>query len=167
MTQPKQPPQQGHAWRGDWQGRLTSLLRDRGYSSAREFAATAPTKSFVDLANDLGPGDVAAIQLQWRALDEAKEANEVELAARDLLVRNFHAMLPTGWSSDAKERRRLAGAIAAWASSVGSHLTEYKPRLAEMARAMVSEGAFPIGWLPIDADDPILVEFFKHHWVEP
>jgi hypothetical protein len=160
----KYPPGQGHAWRGDWQERLTALLRARGFSSAREFAATAPTRSFVELAEDLGPGEVAAIQLQWRALDEAAGAGDVEGAARDLLVRTFHAMLPGGWSSPTTDRRRLAGAIAAWSSSVSSHLAEYKPRLVAMSHAMLAEDPFPTGWLPAVADDPVLVEFFRKHW---
>ena len=171
MTNPTTfPPQQGFAWRGDWKQRLQALLSSRGFSSAREFAATAPTKSFVELAEDLGPGDVAAVQLEWSALDEAKAAGDTEQIARDLLVRSLHGRLPAGWDTsrvdDAAVMPRVH-AISAWSSSISSHLPEYRPLVRAMARTIMESDPFPTGWLPADPDDPLLVEFFQRHWVEP
>lgn len=164
------PPQRGFAWRGDWAQRLQSLLSARGFSSVRAFAATAPTKSYVDLAHELGPGDVAAIQLQWAALDEARAAGEMEPLARDLLVRWLHGELPQGWTTSRVERAIVwprANAISAWASSISAHLPEYNSVVSSLSRIILKENPFPLGWLPTNADDPLLVELFKRHWVEP
>jgi hypothetical protein len=166
----RHPAQQGFAWRGDWQQRLKELLLARGFASVEAYAATSPTKSFIELAEDLGPGDVAAVQLEWTYLDDAKRAGTVERCARDLLVRQLHAKLPDGWTtardSDAAVMPRVR-ATSAWSSSISSHLPEYKPLVRAIGDTMIRDDPFPIGWLPSSADDPILVEFFKHHWVEP
>jgi hypothetical protein len=175
MTNPtKFPPQRGHAWRDDWQQRLTDLINARGFTSASQFAATRPTASLVELANDLGPGDVAAVQLQWRLLDEAATSHNVAACARDLLVRSLHMDLPEGWRKDwpfdPKDTKsplaRRASALARWESSIATRLTKYRDVVTHIGTALCEE-QFPVGWLPANADDPILVEFFKHHWVEP
>jgi hypothetical protein len=164
------PSQQGFAWRGDWKRRLQTLLSSRGFTSASEFAATRPTKSFVELAEDLGPGDVAAVQLQWSILEEAKTAGNMEPAARGLLVRCLHDLLPAGWDisrvDDAAVMPRVQ-AISAWSSSISSHVPEYTGLLRAIGRTIMESDPFPTGWLPADANDPLLVEFFQRHWVEP
>jgi len=166
----KFPPQQGFAWRGDWKQRLHELLAARGFSSVRSFALSSPTKSFVELAKELGPGDVAAVQLQWSALDEAKAAGEMERMARDLLVRSLHSLLPGGWDTsridDAAVMPRVH-AISAWSSAISSHFSEYKTLVRSMSQTIMEQDPFPAGWLPVDVNDAILVEFFKRNWVEP
>lgn len=96
---PKYPPQQGFAWREGWEARLKALLEARGFESVTSFVASAPARSLVSLADELGTGDVAAIQLQWTLLEEAKASDSVEACARDLLVRLMHQHMPAGWTA--------------------------------------------------------------------
>lgn len=160
-------PQKGHAWRGDWEQRVRELLARQGCSTVAKFLARHPTKSLVELADDLGPGDVAAVQLQWMVIDEAKRAKQMERLARDLLVRSLHKHLPRGWVSPADDRPRLARALGAWTSSIASRLRTYGPLLMAIAQAMIDENPFPLGWLPQSPDDQHLAEFFAKRWTEP
>jgi hypothetical protein len=171
MTNPtKYPRQQGYAWRGDWKQRLADLLKARGFESVEQYAATRPASSLVDLADDLGPGDVAAVQLEWTYLDDAALRHSVERCARDLLVRVLHTKLPAGWSTSRADEAAIwprIDAVSAWSSSIGSHLPRYKALVSALGDKMIDDDPFPVGWLPANADDPILVEFFKRHWIEP
>ena len=160
----KYPPQQGYAWRGQWEQRLRSILSERGFSSVMEFATAHPIRSFVQLADELGSGDVAAVQIEWSYLDEAKRAGSVEDCARDLLVRVLHEFLH-GWprADDLQGRDKLANGLAAWSSRISSHLREYGGQAKRMAFALLNERA-PEGWLPASATDPVLIEMFRKHW---
>jgi hypothetical protein len=164
----KQPPQQGFAWRDEWQDRLERLLRQRGLSSASDYASLHPTTSFVALAKELGPGDVAAIQLEWMCLDEAKQSNSVERCARDFLTRILHEFIP-GWprSDDPSIRKRLASGLAAWSSMIGTRLPGYSDATMEMALAALDDSHVPVGWLPTSPDDPVLLDMFARHWNAP
>src|ERR1700759_3255568 len=118
------PPQQGFVWRGDWKQRLRTHLSARGFSSVRELATSAPRRSFAELADDLGSGDVAAVQLEWSYLDEAKLGGAVEHCARDFLVRQLCEHLPNGWATSRADEAVVmprVRAISSWSSSISSH----------------------------------------------
>lgn len=154
------PPQRGHAWRGDWKRRLTTLLADRGHDTVTSFLAMHPRRSLVDLAdNVLDGGDVAAIQLQWTFLDEAHASGPtaVEQCARDLLVRYLHRYMPTGWN-DADETAD-GMAYSSWSSAISRVASVDSLALWEA----LANQARP-GWLPHDNDDPLLVAVFQAHW---
>ena len=161
-------PGSADAWHGDWKQRLYELVAQRGLTSAAAYAATHPTLTFVALAEELAPGRIAAVQIEWSLLEEAKAAGTMANCARDFFVRWLHQYLEHGWLTETEDdQRRVASAVAGWSSSIRSHLPEYKPTLATMRQALSAESPFPVDWLPTDANDPILVEFFKRHWVEP
>lgn len=172
------------AWAGDWEQRLTERLRERGFSSATDYVATAPTTSLINLGHALGTdpnaplfqGDgFAADQLARRLLDEAKQRGDVERCARDLLVRRLHEKLPEGWRKEwgpdvvgdmTTPFARRNSALASWSTVVSLRLPEYDETSLRVALA-VRDASFPEGWLPADADDPLLVEFFRQHWKHP
>lgn len=158
------PIQQGFAWRGDWKQRLQALLAARGFASVEEFAAAQPCKNFVDLANELGTGDVVAVQLEWIYLDDAERRGAVEQCARDFLVRVLHEYT-RGWprSDDLQARSRLASSLASWSASISSHLPQYKEFTMPMGLALLDE-QLPEGWLPKDASDPVLIGVFRKYW---
>src|SRR5690606_13373017 len=108
MSEQGHEPGQGQAWRDDWALRIAELLRARGHSSVTSFLMAHPRKSLVELASTLGGEAVAAVQLEWAYLDEAKAANAVEACARDLLVRAIHEHFPEGWQPDDDRRHQLA-----------------------------------------------------------
>ena len=180
MTQPRRGASL-KAWHGDWEQRLTERLRERGFASATEYVATAPTASLITMGHALSTdptaplfyGDgFAADQLKRRLLDEAKRRGDVERCARDLLVRSLHAKLPEGWRIDwGPDIRgdattpfwRHATALSNWTSSISVHLPECKVTLRRIADALDATKP-PEGWLPVDADDPLLVDIFRRHW---
>ncbi|KAB2909166.1 MAG: NUDIX hydrolase [Kofleriaceae bacterium] len=159
------------AWRGDFDRRLTERLRERGFASATEYVAGQPAASLIALANGLG-ADVAAVQLERRLFDEAKAAGAVERHLRDLLVRSLHEHLPEGWQLDwgpdvpgdtTTAWARRARTFAHWAPA--GWLEDYKDAIDAIIDVIAEGGSpFPQGWLPMDADDPILVAFFQKHW---
>lgn len=160
------------AWEGDYAGRLKARLQARGYASASEFAAAFPRTSLVALAATLGTNDVAAVQLERLLYEEAIERGTVERFARDLLVREIHDNLPEGWRRDwgpdipgdtTTARWRRSTAATGWATAVGSR-PEYDAAADRVMFALRDKAPFPDGWLPADADDPLLVAFFREHW---
>ncbi len=160
------------AWEGDHARRLTARLQAHGYASATDFAAAFPRSSLVPLAATLGTTDVAAVQLERRLYDEAIERGTVERLARDLLVRELHEHLPDGWRREwgpdvpgdtTTPRWRRSMAATGWATAVGS-VPEYDAAADRVMFALRDQAPFPDGWLPADADDPLLVAFFREHW---
>ena len=89
MTEPMAfPPQQGFAWRGDWQARLYALIQERGFSSVTAYADSQPGATLLELADVLGSGNVAAVQIEWRLVAEAAASGTMERCARSLLARD-------------------------------------------------------------------------------
>lgn len=160
------------AWEGDIEQRLTERLRARDFSSATAYAATQPTASLLVLADELGRLDVAAVQLERRLYAEAIATHSVERFARDLFVRLMHEHLPEGWHRDwgpdipgdmSTPRWRGSQVRSGWAASIDA-VADYKATAGHMMRALRDEAPFPEGWIPRDADDPLLVDFFSKHW---
>lgn len=154
------PSQRGFAWRGDWKQRLSALLADHGHDSVTSFLAAYPRRSLLDLADSvLGGGDVAAVQLLWTVLDEAKVRGPAaaESCARDLLIRSMHQHMKRGW--DPADLEAEGQAYSGWACEL--------ERIAKVNALALWEAlveSAPPGWLPNDADDPILVAAFREHW---
>jgi hypothetical protein len=99
----------------------------------------------------------------------------MEHFARRILVGELHHGVPEGWradwtSSDPETTAavsRMSGATGAWSCGLGR---EYWPAADRVLDAMLAEGRagrIPPGWLPADADDPLLIEIFRRHWPEP
>lgn len=162
------------SWEGDNERRLAEGLRELGFASATGYAASRPTASVLQLAAALGP-DVAAFHLERRLFAEAADRAAVQRFARDLLVRALHEQLPEGWHRDlgpdepgnlTTPRWRCGMAAVAWASAVATSTT-YDAVAQRIMAALHETAPFPDGWLPGDADDPLLVEFFVAHWHEP
>lgn len=169
------------AWHGDWEKRLTERLSARGFASATDYVANAPTASLITMGHALSTdptaplfyGDgFAAVQLERRLLDEAKRRGDVERCARDLLVRSLHANLPDGWRKDwgpdipgdmTTAVWRRANALGGWSSSISVYLPEFDEAV-QRVRVALRAAPIPEGWLPANADDPILVDVFGAHW---
>lgn len=170
MTEASKNSSRASAWQGDWQVRLKARLAARGFSTTEEFISTQPVKSLVTLADELGPDDVAAVQLEWSYLDDAKLRGTIEHCARDLLVRQLHEKLPGGWTTTRIDMAAVwprVNAMSAWASSISSRLPEYNEVVSAFSRRVQDENAFPVGWLPANADDPVLMDAFRRYWQNP
>jgi len=159
------PRGQGYAWRGDWRQRLLDIVQARGYTSVSEFVDAHPVADLVQLADDLGRGDVAAVQIETALVDEARSTGEVERRARDLFSRRLGA-LSDGWPGSVTERTadqeaRATRALGGWAPHTLPEVTT--EHVVALAKAMLSSTELPCGWRPTGPDDPVVVALFEHH----
>lgn len=157
------PAGYGYEWRGDWRARLHDLLVARGFQRLTDFVNTRPTATLDTLANELGSGDVAPIQVQWVLAEEAKAADQLERCARDLLCRHLHEV-QGGWpaSRDWDVQEGVRHALIAWEGSLKDE--RYEPILERITTAMLDEEEIAPGWLPSNADDPIIIDLFERFW---
>lgn len=170
----------GHAWLGDWRSRLAERLRARGLNSMMGFAEANPQASLQAMAEDLSTdhetgidrADLCAEQLVrvWREEASQGGPDAVERFSRRMLVGELHQDLPEGWRSESSSETsrsalsRMAAALTEWTCN---HSSEYRTASDRVLDAMIDEGQsgkIPPGWLPVNADDPLLVAIFKRHW---
>ncbi len=157
------PGGRGYAWRGDWHRRLHEILVDRGFSSLTDFARTRPTATLKALADELGVGDVAPIQVQWVLVEEARAAGSLAACARDLLVRHLFEV-SGGWPAERGygPQTDIRDSLIAWQGSLREE--RYDSALAQMTRALLDATDIPAGWQPTGPDDPLIVAQFQRYW---
>jgi hypothetical protein len=145
-------------WSGDWHSRILARVRQRGFENVTQYANARVGASLLVLADELGPDDIAAAQLESMLVEEAIRTNSIPRALRDLFVRRLRAGLPEGWKHplDEKSRFEVAGALADWKSEIKGHLDEDRTFAAGQA---LLNAELPPGWLPDGPDDPIIVAF--------
>ncbi|KFA90817.1 hypothetical protein [Archangium violaceum] len=145
----------GRSWEGHWRVRLYERVRERGYDSLTAFAEARPTASLVALAEELGPDDIAGVQVFGGLLAEAERRKQVTRLVRGLLVRELAEALPNGWPAvlDDDKRLKVAVALGTW--------TAYTPEThkgrVKQARAALRAAPPPPGWLPRGPDDELLL----------
>lgn len=175
------------AWQGDWNTRIRSRLQQWGYEGLLDYLKTSPGTSFVSLAEDLGP-DVVGAQIIPLALQEARSKGQLRWLAMDFLVRHIRDVFQNGWgrvyippssvylteegkkelATKGEENRisfQKAHALGGFVADVSD--PDSMPRVTDLAEAIgtvFDELAPPVGWLPADADDPIVQEAFARVW---
>jgi hypothetical protein len=162
------PPQQGFAWRGDWQERLYALVQERGFSSVTTYADSRPAATLVELAEALGSSDVAPVQIQWQLVAEAEASGTMERCARSLLARALREALPEGWQREWRDVPgdpntplfRKVGALC----SLTAALPDAYEQATERIREAFDMVRIPPGWVPAGSEDEILVEVFSKAW---
>ncbi|MBM7113045.1 NUDIX hydrolase [Archangium primigenium] len=144
----------GRAWRGDVKARLYERVRERGHESLTAFADARPTASLVELADELGTEDIAAVQVFSGLVAEAERSGRVTRLVRGQFVRELFQAFPTGWPSapDDSTRFELAHALARWTSYTPD---THKERVRQ-ARAALRASPPPAGWRPLGPDDELL-----------
>jgi hypothetical protein len=134
--------------------RLYERVRERGYDSLTAFAEARPTASLVELADELGPDDIAAVQVFSGLVAEAEQSRKVTRLVRGQLVRELAQHLPNGWPAvlDDTTRFDVAHALARW--------TTYTPETHEERVDRASDALLasppPPGWRPLGPDDELL-----------
>ena len=108
----------GRSWEGNWKGRLYERVRERGYESLTVFAEARPTASLVELAEELGEGDVNAVQVFSGLVAEAERSHRVTRLVRGQLVRELSEFLPEGWPTvmDDANRFAVAKVLGSWSA---------------------------------------------------
>ncbi|MFY0526471.1 NUDIX hydrolase [Archangium gephyra] len=144
----------GRSWEGNWKVRLYERVRERGYDSLTAFAEARPIASLVELADELGPDDLAGVQVFSGLLAEAERKNQVTRLVRGQLVRELAEALPNGWPTvlDDESRFNVAVALARW----GTFTPETHEQRVERAKAALRASPPPAGWRPLGPDDELL-----------
>jgi hypothetical protein len=144
----------GHSWQGNWKVRLYERVRERGYDSLTAFAEARPTASLVELAEELGEHDVAAVQVFSGLVAEAERRNQLTRLERGQLVRELSEGLPNGWPAvlDDASRFEVAKALSSWIAYTPEPDQE---RARQIAAALLATPP-PPGWRPLGPDDELL-----------
>jgi hypothetical protein len=144
----------GRSWQGNWKARLYERIRERGYDSLTAFAEARPTASLVALAEELGPDDVAGVQVFSGLVAEAERNNQLTRLVRGQLVRELCACLPDGWPAvlDDANRFKVAKALGLWSSFAP---TTHEERVRQAGDALLATPP-PPGWRPLGPDDELL-----------
>jgi len=143
-----------HSWGGNWKARLYERVRERGYDSVTAFANAHPTASLVALADELGPDDIAGVQVLSGLLAEAEQRKQVTRLVRDVLVRQLSQSLPEGWPAvlDDGNRFKVAEALGLWSAFTPE---AYEERVRQTGDALFATPP-PPGWRPLGPDDELL-----------
>ncbi|MCY1040830.1 NUDIX hydrolase [Corallococcus sp. bb12-1] len=144
----------GRSWEGNWRVRLHERVRERGYTSLTAFAEARPRVSLVSLAEELGPDDVAGVQILRGLFAEAKHHKQVTRIVRDVLVRGFAEGLPNGWPAvlDDSTRFEVAVVLSSWYADTPE---PYDERARQAGAALLAHPP-PPGWRPLSPDDELL-----------
>jgi hypothetical protein len=151
------------AWHGNWKSRILARLRTQGYARLTDYLRQQTAVPSIDVAELLGKDDVAALQVEWLAFEEAVEHGEFREAAIDSLLREIAYHLPGGWKKEAKGDFETAGVWAGWIT----RLEEYSPTVSPLARAVWNKllaAQPPAGWKPQSAEDGLIVRAFNEAW---
>ncbi len=142
------------SWEGSVKALLYERVRERGYDSLTTFADARPTASLVELAEELGPDDVAGVQVFSGLVAEAERNHQVTRLVRGQLVREFCACLPNGWPTvlDDANRFDVAHALGAWIAFTPE---THKERAKKVGDALLATPP-PPGWRPLGPDDELL-----------
>jgi hypothetical protein len=128
-----------------------------------QYVSERPGVSLLVLAQELGPDDVAAVQIRAILVEDAIRTRAVPRVLRDLLVRELREYLPEGWKSplDDESRSKVARAIAGWKTDlkVEDHLDCFEDEMSFRASQDLLNAELPIGWLPEGPDDPVVIAF--------
>ncbi|RKH30366.1 NUDIX hydrolase [Corallococcus praedator] len=144
----------GRSWQGNWKVRLYERVRERGYDSLTAFVEARPTASLIALAEELGPDDIAGVQVFSGLVAEAERSHRVTRLVRGQLVRELCAHLPKGWPAvmDDANRFRVARALAGWYSFTPE---THKTQVDRASDALLAHPPLP-GWRPLGPDDEML-----------
>jgi hypothetical protein len=145
----------GRAWEGNVKARLYDRVRARGYDSLTAFAEARPTASLVALADELGPDDIAAVQVFSGLVAEAERSRKVSRLVRGQLVRELFQRIPNGWPAvlDDANRLKVAMALGTWFAYTPE---THKERVDKVGDSLLATPP-PPGWLPRGPDDELLL----------
>ena len=145
----------GRAWRGNVKVRLYERVRERGYDSLTAFADARPAVPLHVLADELGSGDVAGVQVLSGLLAEAERRKQVTRFVRDVFARLWSQSVPEGWPTvlDDTNRFKVAEALGSWFAYTPE---THQERVDQASDALLAAPP-PPGWRPLGPDDELLL----------
>jgi hypothetical protein len=145
-----------NAWDHDWRQFARDRLRAVGCTSMLDYARRNDRLPYAALAEDLGQGRLAPVQIQMLLREETEGTSDYSYFVRSSLVRNLHAHVPRGFRMHGD--RALILALASWAGSMGAPLQSPCGRIAKGLKGMSN---LEETWLPRSVDDPVLEQVFS------
>lgn len=143
-------------WEPGWELRLLESVKRSGFSSATEFADSAPTIAHAELLSRLDTR-YAPVQLTAVLMQEAADNDDVPRFARRMLAQYLRVAMPDGWGSP-NEAFERAHAFGSWSAEFAPVLG--RQRIENILEALVR--STPVaGWLALGPDDPLLVSAFS------
>ncbi|WNG39620.1 NUDIX hydrolase [Archangium violaceum] len=143
------------SWEGNWKARLYERVRERGFDSLTAFAEARPAVPLHLLAEELGPDDIAGVQVLSGLLAEAERRKQVTRFVRDVFARLWAQSVPDGWPSvlDDATRFKVAEAVGSWIA----YTPETHKDRARQVRTDLLATPPPPGWRPLGPDDELLL----------
>ena len=137
------------AWEGDWQKRIDDFAKAEGYSHLWDWLVAHPTLSLIRVADIIG--NAAPIQIEKIAAEHSEKHGLTIDWMLDKLVRDFHRLLPQGWT-DSKTLLRK-NLFSCWSLGFSRKYRAFIDRM----KQLICELDVPRGWLPNSKDDPHLI----------
>ncbi|MBN9685525.1 MULTISPECIES: NUDIX hydrolase [unclassified Corallococcus] len=145
----------GRSWQGNWKVRLYERVHERGHASLTEFANSRPTVPLLELAQELGRDDVAAIQVFQGLLSEAEQRRQVTRLLRDVFAREVAGDFPEGWPVITDEATRFQ--VIKLLARLGAFTPETHEASVSRAGDSLLASPPPAGWRPLGPDDALLL----------
>ncbi|MET0405153.1 MAG: NUDIX hydrolase [Cystobacter sp.] len=143
------------SWEGNWKARLSERVRERGFDSLTAFAEARPAVPLHLLAEELGPDDLAGVQVLTGLLAEAERRKQVTRFVRDVFTRLWSQSVPDGWPTvlDDAHRFKVGEAVGSWIAYTPE---THKARARQLRTALLASPP-PTGWRPLGPDDELLL----------
>jgi len=153
------------AWDGDWQERIYQGFRKLGFETYQDYLLARRGRPYEELASELSAGKdaapIAPVQLSRMQAWTVSPAQRHD-AILDSLARYLREGLRKGWGVGIHWEIDAIIALSFWSSNwhqEGGDEGELRA-LEDEIRRMNPEP----GWVPIDANDPILQEAARRVW---
>lgn len=143
-------------YEGNWRQRLLITMAESGFGGPLDFLEAHPRVPLKVLAQE--QLNASAVQLLDVAKAQAETASRFSWLAKDLLIRNLHEGIPSGWGGP--QDVEFAQAVALWQSFLGLGDSQRR-RSAEKVVAKLRSAVVPKGWLPEDQGDPVMEQIFN------
>jgi hypothetical protein len=130
------------------------------------YLSTRPKFSYQELADELGPDDLVAAQVENFQWLEALETGTLREAAQDSLVRCLVGSLNLrGWGEGINFESRRARAFAHWVTSLCQYgkAQDLEP-FAKAVFDALERIPPPQGWSPTGPSDPHILRAFEVGW---
>jgi hypothetical protein len=158
------PDKTERTWAANWRKKIVDRTLAEGCCTLSEYLARFPGRPYIELAQGLGE-DVAAVQLEWIHVAEAKEQGHLRRMAMDSLARDINGYLPSGWRHGAENDFETALAFSVWAVRLKQCVPELESKLDAVWDAL-EELRPPVGWTPSGPDDEVICKAFSKGWPE-
>jgi hypothetical protein len=146
---------------------LLEKLAAMGCDSVRSFLSQNPSATYYALASSMFRPPIPPIALQRQHALEAVESGGTREYALDLLVRELRHSLPDGWIQRTGEPLHLK-TVDAMGTLLGdlriAGAAQRDRQKAERTWKSLLDLGPPLGWLPDDANDPLLRRAFEIGW---